>query len=232
MKVARPPAPLPRADLAPPPVAAGALPAAPGYQGQPVVKPPVWTWQVPTYLFVGGLAGMSGPLALGALLATPARMDVARLAAWAAAGGAAASAGLLTWDLGRPRRFLYMLRVFKPRSPMSVGSWVLTAYGGAATALLLTLEAGAGRRAQVAAAVVAAPLGALTATYTGVLIGATAVPVWARHSRLLPAQFAASGLGAAAALPLLLGLDAPPLRRLLIASAAAEVAIALHAERR
>ncbi|MCO5165033.1 MAG: polysulfide reductase NrfD [Planctomycetes bacterium] len=233
MKVARPPAPLPRADLAPPPVATGALPAAPGYQGQPVVKPPVWTWQVPTYLFVGGVAGMSGPLALGALLARPARRDLARVAAWTAAGGALASAGLLTWDLGRPRRFLNMLRVFKPRSPMSVGSWVLTAYGGAATGLVPAVEAApAARRLQVAAAALAAPLGAVTATYTGVLIGATAVPVWARHSAALPAQFGASALGAAAAVPLLLGLDAPPLRRLLVASAGAEVATALHAERR
>ena len=98
-----------------------------GYYGQPMLKKPVWTWEVPTYFFVGGLAG---PAAIIAAVAdrNDGRDALARDAHWIAAGGGLASAALLTTDLGRPERFFNMLRVFKPRSPMSVGSWLLMAF--------------------------------------------------------------------------------------------------------
>ncbi len=120
-----------------PPVEAG-----PGYYGRPIVKPPVWTWEIPLYFFSGGLAGMAAAIALAAHVAGPpeATASLARAALWLAfLGGAVVSPILLVLDLGRPRRFLHMLRVFKWRSPMSVGAWILFLFGGAvAVALLLT----------------------------------------------------------------------------------------------
>src|SRR5204863_7642010 len=84
---------------------------------------------VPMYFFVGGAAGAS------AVIGSVARdRDLARHAKWIAAVGGAASGALLTADLGRPERFLNMLRVFKLQSPMSVGAWTLTAFSTAAAA--------------------------------------------------------------------------------------------------
>ena len=99
-----------------------------GYAGRPILKPPVWTWEVPLYFFAGGAAGASACIALAALLLgrEPA---LAGAALWVAAVGGAASPVLLTLDLGRPLRAPFVFRVFKLRSPMSVGSWTLLAFG-------------------------------------------------------------------------------------------------------
>src|SRR5213076_3427301 len=99
----------------------------PGYYGEPVVRPPVWTWEIPVYFFVGGLAGMAAIIALAALAFH--YLDLARAAMWLAVIGAILSPILLTMDLGRPRLFMNMLRVFKYKSPMSVGAWILTVFG-------------------------------------------------------------------------------------------------------
>ncbi|MFZ2510655.1 MAG: NrfD/PsrC family molybdoenzyme membrane anchor subunit, partial [Gordonia sp. (in: high G+C Gram-positive bacteria)] len=90
-----------------------------GYYGHPVVKPPPWEWPVGAYLFLGGLAGGSGLLALGGQVTgrTELRRN-ARLGGLTAAGLGAVA---LMADLGRPERFLHMLRTFKVTSPMSVG---------------------------------------------------------------------------------------------------------------
>src|SRR3954454_18102102 len=101
------------------------------YYGRPVIKPPVWTWEIPTYFFTGGLGGASATFALAADLTG--NRELARRSWLIALGGLAVSPLLLASDLGRPVRFLNMLRVFKVTSPMSVGSWVLT-LGGIATA--------------------------------------------------------------------------------------------------
>src|SRR6266516_7419847 len=108
-------------------VAGGPIPRKPGYYGQPVVRPPVWTWEIPIYFFVGGLGGMSAVIALGALLFH--HFDVARTAMWVAAIASLLSPILLILDLGRPRLFINMLRVFKPQSAMSMGAWILAAFG-------------------------------------------------------------------------------------------------------
>ncbi len=191
-----------------------------GYYGRPVVKPPVWTWEIPLYFFVGGLAGMAGVIALGAtavdldsaLEAAGSRGGMVRAAIWIATLGALVSAILLTMDLGRPARFLNMLRVFKPRSPMSMGAWVLTAFGGTASVaaiLLWLMDRGAlpGELELVLVLAILATgvLGAGLATYTGVLIGATTIPAWFTHRRGLPLHFGVAGLGAAAGLLELLG---------------------------
>src|SRR5262245_33167365 len=88
-----------------------------GYHGLPVLKPPVWKWMIGLYFFVGGLAGMSALLAVGAMIGG--RPAITRAAMWPAAIGAILSPALLIWDLGRPWRFLNMLRVLKVQSPMS-----------------------------------------------------------------------------------------------------------------
>src|ERR1043166_7008278 len=196
-------------------VAGGPIPHKPGYYGQPVVKPPVWTWQIPLYFFVGGIAGMSAVIALAAIIFH--HLDLARAAMWVAAiAGAVLSPVLLIMDLGRPHLFLNMLRVFKHRSPMSMGAWILTAFGGCIVPGFILLELHAhqiffgtfGELVRFAAGIFifgSAIFGALLATYTGVLIGATAIPAWFLHRMFLPIHFGTAGLGSAAALLELLG---------------------------
>jgi Polysulphide reductase, NrfD len=144
------------------------------YYGQPILNAPVWRADIPAYLFLGGLAGASSVLAAGAQATR--RPVLARRAKLGALGAILLSLGALIHDLGRPSRFLNMLRVFKPSSPMSVGTWILTAYAPAAgiaaasdaTGLLPTLGAGATGGAAL--------LGPAVASYTAALIADTAVP--------------------------------------------------------
>src|SRR5947199_10550508 len=110
----------------------------PGYYGEPVVKPPVWTWEIPVYFFIGGLSGMAAVIALAGLIFH--RNDLWRTSMWLAAIGAVFAPVLLTADLGRPRLFLNMLRVFKYRSPMSVGAWIVSIFGACAIPGLIALE--------------------------------------------------------------------------------------------
>ncbi|MDQ6748466.1 MAG: polysulfide reductase NrfD, partial [Candidatus Dormibacteraeota bacterium] len=163
-------------------------PLAPGYHGQPILKEPVWTWEIPAYFFAGGLAGASAGLAYGAHLRG--QPELARRAWAAALTGVAVSPALLISDLGRPERFLNMLRMFKLTSPMSVGSWVLSV--SSTTTAVAALNAFTGRLAGPAA--VARPLAALfglpLSTYTGALLANTAIPVWHEARRQLPVLFA------------------------------------------
>jgi hypothetical protein len=202
-------------------VAGGPIPRKPGYYGQPVVKPPVWTWEIPLYFFFGGIAGMSAVIASGAIIFH--QIDLARTAMWVAAiAGAILSPVLLVLDLGRPRLFLNMLRVFKHRSAMSMGAWILSFFGACAVPGLIALELHAHQTfagtldqlLRVAASVfifASAIFGTLLATYTGVLIGATAIPAWFLHRVLLPIHFGTAGLGSAAAVLELLGHRIPAL---------------------
>jgi formate-dependent nitrite reductase membrane component NrfD len=196
-------------------VAGGPIPRKAGYYGQPVVKPPVWTWEVPLYFFFGGIGGMSALIALGAVLFH--QVDLGLTAMWTAIiAGAVLSPILLIMDLGRPRLFLNMLRVFKHRSAMSMGAWILTAFGLSSVPGLIALELHAhqifhgtpDQLVRVVAGILilgSAVFGTLLATYTGVLIGATAIPAWFLHRTLLPIHFGAAGLGGAAGLLELLG---------------------------
>jgi hypothetical protein len=215
-------------------VAGGPIPQRPGYYGQPVVRPPVWTWEIPIYFFVGGLAGMSALIALGAALFH--HSDVARTAIWIAAIGAVLSPVLLILDLGRPRLFIHMLRVFKPQSPMSMGAWILAAFGTCVVPGLIALElhtshlfgGATDQILRIAAGVLifgSAIFGVLLATYTGVLIGATAIPAWFLHRLLLPIHFGTAGLGSAAALLELLGHRIAPLNAIGLFAAGVESAL-------
>jgi hypothetical protein len=194
------------------------------YYDVPLLIKPVWTWEVPLYFFVGGAAG--GAAIIGSV-ADWTRTDgtLSRDAKWIAAAGGPISAVLLTADLGRPERFVNMLRVFKPQSAMSMGSWTLAAFSGSSTAALVPVLSKAGVPASAA-------LGAVMITYTGVLIGATAIPVWNQSVRLLPMHFAASGLASAAAMLTLLGHDDAALNDIAIGAAAVETLIGAAIELR
>ncbi len=214
-----------------------------GYYGQPLLKEPTWTREIPAYFFVGGVAG--GCSIIGAIAAVTGRADrrLARDARWIAVGGAAVSAVLLISDLGRPARFLHMLRVFKRQSPMSVGVWTLMTYSGAAAAAagLAWIEgrgsvhAGVGRAVRGLGRtmdVTAALVGSALATYTGVLIGVSAVPVWAANVKILPFEFGVSALGSAGGVLELLGHRHVALDRLGVIASLANTAAVLQVELR
>jgi hypothetical protein len=219
------PAGAPFPDLAPPDAS---------YYGLPLLKPPVWTWEVPTYFFVGGVAGGAAVIALMAQL-TGDEGKLLRDARYVAAIGANVSGALLVTDLGRPERFLNMMRVFKPQSPMSVGAWTLASFGASSTlAALAEALRSRGRGPRMVgngAGALAGATGLVMITYTGVLIGVTSIPVWSKHVRTLPAHFAASGLGAAVSVLQLLGHDGNrALQTLGIAAAAFEVLTGMRIE--
>jgi Polysulphide reductase, NrfD len=182
-----------------------------GYYGVHLLKQPQWTWQVPLYFFVGGAAGSAGVIgALADLIGDD--YELARHARWLALGGAAASSGLLVWDLGRPSRFLNMLRVFKPQSAMSMGAWILTAFANFAAAASFAdfIEARFGKSIPVSVIggigrLGSAAFGLPFHNYTGVLIGATAIPLWNHHIKELPQHFGMSGLQSAVSLLELMG---------------------------
>jgi formate-dependent nitrite reductase membrane component NrfD len=203
-----------------------------GYYGQPIIKPPVWKREIAWYLFTGGLAGASSTLALAARVSG--NDQLARSASVVAAAGLTVSPALLIKDLGRPRRFLNMFRVFKPSSPMNAGTWLLTAAGGAAGAAATCELTGRAPRIRAAAEVAAGLLGPAVATYTGVLISDTAVPVWHGARRELPLLFASGAAASAGAAALLCtpAAAAGPARRMMLAGAAGELVNTRLMERR
>jgi hypothetical protein len=200
------------------------------YYGRPVLKEPEWTWEVPWYLFAGGLAGVASmvvPLAR-------ARGDeaLAVRAEALAAAGAVAGPALLVADLGRPARFLNMLRVFRPTSAMSVGSWVLAAWSGSTLARSGLGVVGRLPRVRRLLDGAAGLLGIPMATYTGVLMADTSIPVWHEARAELPTVFAASGAASAGAALLLLDPDDAVGRRLALGGAVVELAADQVMERR
>jgi formate-dependent nitrite reductase membrane component NrfD len=174
----------------------------PTYYERPLLKEPVWIWAVPVYFYVGGTAGAAAVLGAAAQAIDGEELrGLVTTCRWVAALGGAAGSALLIVDLGRPERFLNMLRVFRPTSPMSVGSWVLA---GAASATmgsaLLADRRGFWGRLGDAAAYVAALLGMPLAGYTAVLLGNTAVPVWRAARRSLPHLFIGTSVSGLASL--------------------------------
>jgi hypothetical protein len=202
------------------------------YYGRPVVKEPVWKPEVPWYFFAGGLGGASATLAYAARVSGNRRL--ARGAWIAAVAGVGASPPLLIADLGRPERFLNMLRVFKVTSPMSVGSWLLSATGPAVGLAAARDVLGRFPRAGRAAGPVAALLGLPLATYTSVLVSNSAIPAWAEARRELPFVFAGGAAASAGAAATLLTPPryAGPARRLTVGGVVVEGAAARLMERR
>jgi formate-dependent nitrite reductase membrane component NrfD len=153
---------------------------SPTYYGTPVLKQPVWIWTVAAYFYVGGVAGMSATLGSAAqLFGGPEMHSLVRKTRWIATLGAGLSTYLLIDDLGRPERFLNMLRVFKLTSPMSMGSWILSAFSSAAgAAAVLPYGPRLFRPLTNVFGLAAGVLGLPLAAYTGVLLVQTAVPLW------------------------------------------------------
>jgi hypothetical protein len=202
------------------------------YYGRPVIKQPVWTWEIPWYFFTGGLAGGSATLA--AMAGAAGNRELARRAWPVALAAAAVSPGLLVSDLGRPERFLNMLRMFKVTSPMSMGSWIL-ATTCTLTGVAAVHEAlGRFQRVGPAAKLGAAVLGPALATYTGVLLSDTSVPVWHEGRRELPFAFGGAAMASAGAAAAILTppSHAGPARRLAVTGAAVEVAAMRVMQRR
>ncbi|MDC8972272.1 NrfD/PsrC family molybdoenzyme membrane anchor subunit [Mycobacterium marinum] len=212
------------------------------YYGRPVLKTPAWEWKIAAYLFSGGLSAGSALLAAGAdLNGQPALRRVSRVGALASI---AAGSYFLIADLGRPERFHHMLRVAKPSSPMSVGTWILAAYGpgaglaGAAELMPARLRrtwpgallARLARPAGLSAAAVAPGV----ASYTAVLLSQTAVPAWHEAHPYLPFVFTGSAAASGGGLGMLLApvAEAAPARRMSVAGAALEVAASRLLERR
>jgi hypothetical protein len=201
------------------------------YHGRPVIKRPVWTWEIPVYFFVGGVAGASSGFAY---LVELRGNDVLARRAWATAFvSLALSPALLISDLGRPGRFLYMLRMFKVTSPISVGSWILTASG--VTTAVAAVHCWTGRlpRAAAVARPASALLGLPLSTYTGSVMANTAVPVWHEARRLMPfvaGSGAAMSAGAATA-AVAPSEHAAPARRLAYAGAGCALASKMLMER-
>ncbi|HET7398108.1 MAG TPA: NrfD/PsrC family molybdoenzyme membrane anchor subunit [Intrasporangium sp.] len=204
------------------------------YYGHRVVKPAPWEADIAAYLFLGGLAAGSGLIAAGGAAAGyPA---LRRLGRFASVGAAALGGAALARDLGRPSRALNMMRTVKLTSPMSVGSWILTAFGGFSGLALATelgkslprqdsIVAKALRVADPPATIGSALFSAPLAAYTAVLLADTATPTWHESYRELPFVFVSSANAAASGLALLAAPSAQngPARKLAAVSAAVEV---------
>jgi len=228
-------------DLLEPP---GREDVTPTYYDRPLLKGPNWGWSVVTYLFLGGLMGGLGLIQLLADSSDPNERMLKRTARVSAFILAAANPAILTSHLGRPERFLHMLRIAKLKSPMSVGVWGLVLYSGAAGANTIRELAVSGalpRWMRFLAPGFLAPLQALLggyiASYTGVLLSATANPLWSSGKRHIPAAFVASGLTSACALSNLLSIlegndrVTRRLERLEMIAGATELAILTHFEK-
>ncbi|PRX43429.1 polysulfide reductase NrfD [Prauserella shujinwangii] len=203
------------------------------YYGKPVLNGPVWkSPDVPGYLFLGGVAGASSVLGAGAHATGRNRLAVA--AKTGAFGAVTVSLGALIHDLGRPARFLNMLRVFKPTSPMNMGSWLLTAYGPCAGAAALSAVTGRLPRIGALATAGAALTGPAVAAYTAALVSDTAVPAWHDGHRELPYVFTGSAAVGAGGLGLLAAPDreAGPARNLALFGTVLELAAFRRMERR
>ena len=212
------------------------------YYGKQILKSPVWNWMIAAYLFCGGLSAGAAMLAAGAdLTGRPALRKVTRIGSLVSI---LASLYFLIADLGRPERFHHMLRVAKPSSPMSMGTWILSAYGpGAGVAAVAELMprrlrgTALGRladRAARPAGLSAAATAPGVASYTAVLLSQTAVPAWREAHPYLPFVFTGSAAASGAGLGMLLAPydEIAPARRMAVLGAGMEAATSRVMERR
>lgn len=180
----------------------------PTYYDRPLLKEPVWKPAVPAYFYFGGVGGAAGALA-AALQVFGGKTELVEKLRWVNLVGTGIGTALLIEDLGRPERFLNMVRVFRPSSPMNVGSWILT-FNGVQTAAAVALNRGpAWMRALAAAAGLKAGLfSAAQCAYPAVLLACTTVPVWQQARTSLPPLFVGSAMSSLGSLAPFLGL--PP----------------------
>ena len=216
------------------------------YYGRPLLKGPHWGANVVSYLFLGGIMGGLG---LISLLADgrpePEMKRLRKMSRYTSFALAAINPPILISHLGRPERFLNMLRIVKYKSPMSLGVWGLVLYSGAAAANVVReladakiLPRAARRLAPSATVPLQAVLGAFIAGYTGVLISATAIPIWSAGKRHIPAFCVCSGAASACALSSLISTlqgnhkVVPQLERLEMTASAVELALLADFRRR
>jgi formate-dependent nitrite reductase membrane component NrfD len=184
------------------------------YYGRPVVKAVPWGAEIAAYLFLGGVAGGSAALGAGAQLTG--RPTLCRNCRLAALTSVSLGAVALVHDLGRPERFLNMLRVIKLTSPMSLGSWILSVFSaGASVAAVAEVDRMTGERLPLGplrrvlravegpAGLEAAAFGPLLAVYTAVLLADTATPTWNHAHDELPFVFVSSASLASAGLAMI-----------------------------
>jgi formate-dependent nitrite reductase membrane component NrfD len=204
----------------------------------PFIHAPVWSWDVATYFWLGGTASGAAFVALACDVAGDHRS--AAIARKVALGVVAPAPILLIADLGRPERFLNMMRILKPRSPMNTGAWCLIAFSGSGGLAVAADLAGRPKAARVLGALTSL-LGSYLGSYTGVLLACTAVPLWARSRMTLGPAFVAtaSATGAAATRLVLVASGLPrghPTRRALstieTVSMLTELSISALGERR
>jgi hypothetical protein len=155
----------------------------------PIMNAPVWTWEIPVYFWLGGIASGSSWIALASGDRRSRRITLVAVIP---------CAPLLIKDLGRPARFLNMMRVFKPRSPMSMGAWCLAGFSGTSAAAV-GLDLLGKKRLTRSADAATALLGLYLGSYTAVLLSSTAVPLWARSRVYLPPIFVCTALATGAA---------------------------------
>jgi polysulfide reductase-like protein len=211
------------------------------YYGRPIVRAAPWEKDIPSYLFTGGLAAGSALLALGGQLSR--RTALRRAGRLSALGAVGVSTYFLVNDLGRPERFVNMLRVAKPTSAMSMGTWILSGFGAAAGAAAVAEAApllprrgllGLVRKVLppvgAAAGLGAAALAPGLATYTAVLLADTSTPSWNAARNELPFVFAGSAMASGAAVGLIAAPtdQAGPARRMAVLGAGLEL---YHAHR-
>lgn len=212
------------------------------YYGKQILKTPVWDWRIAAYLFAGGLSAGSAMLGAGAdLTGLPGLRKVSRISALVSV---LASLVFLISDLGRPERFHHMLRVAKPSSPMSMGTWILSAYGpGAGVAAVAEVMPTRLRRTWLGRLVArlarpaglgAAATAPAVASYTAVLLSQTAVPAWREAHPYLPFVFVGSAAASGGGLGMLLAPEAEtgPARRMAAVGAGLEVAASRVMEQR
>jgi formate-dependent nitrite reductase membrane component NrfD len=206
------------------------------YYDRPVLKEPTWIWSVPAYFYAGGTAGAAAVLELVAQLADEDDLEgLVTRCRWISAAGDAIGTALLIEDLGRPERFANMLRVFRPSSPMSVGSWILaTSSAASGLSILFGKRSGlpgfVGKVGTVTSGVAGLPLSG----YTAVLLSNTAVPVWQATRRSLPLLFMSSAVSSAGSLLDLMDLtdrERRIVRRYGLAAKLGEIAAAFAVER-
>lgn len=180
------------------------------YADVPILKQPTWNHEVAAYFFFGGIS--AGSAILGSIAGLVGDKKLAHVAHYVSFGTLIPCPFLLIDDLGVPSKFYHMLRVFKPASPMNVGSWALVAHGAGATITVLRMLAGEdtimSRLPVITGALRHLPEELLTALgipsalllggYTGVLLGVSSVPVW-YSSPLLGGLFMSSAFGTSVA---------------------------------
>src|SRR5579885_453290 len=199
----------------------------PSYYDYPVLKEPVWRWEIIWYFFMGGLAAGCYVIAsIAALFGSPEDRIVKRVGYYLSLLAVLPCPPLLIKDLGKPERFLHMLRMFKVKSPMSMGTWALlgfSIFSGITAAIQAARDGILGRwwgsrlLAKLPQHLIALPgtgFGVFLGGYTGVLLAATSVPLWSR-SKLLGAIFVSSAISTSSALiSLVLRIAGAPARTL------------------